>query len=79
MINPASLELYPTLVISTVECPHGIFKLFIEIKENRDIEIIPIGPTKNNMILCEKTLSNCSFDELLAVVSSFGIESAEMY
>lgn len=79
MINPASLELYPTPIISTVECPHGIFKLFIEIKENRDIEIIPIGPTKNNMILCEKTLSNCSFDELLAVVSSFGIESAEMY
>jgi NADH-quinone oxidoreductase subunit D len=79
MINTFNLELYPSRIISTVECPHGIFKLYIEVKENRDIEIIPISSIKNNMILCEKTLRNCSFDELLPIVSSFGIESPEMY
>ena len=79
MINPLNLELYPSRIISTVECPHGIFKLYIDVKENRDIEIIPVSSTKNNMILCEKTLRDCSFDELLPVVSSFGIESPEMY
>jgi NADH-quinone oxidoreductase subunit D len=79
MINPLNLELYPSRFISAVECPHGIFKLYIDVKENRDIEIIPVSSTKNNIILCEKTLRNCSFDELLPVVSSFGIESPEMY
>jgi NADH:ubiquinone oxidoreductase subunit D len=79
MINPLNLELYPSRIISTVECPHGIFKLHIDINENRDIEVIPVSSIKNNMILCEKTLLDCSFDELLPVVSSFGIESPEMY
>ena len=79
MINPLNLELYPARIISAVESPFGIFKLYIDIKENRTIEIIPVGSTKNNIILCEKTLRGCSFDELLPVVSSFAIESPEMY
>ena len=79
MINPLNLELYPSSIISSVECPHGIFKMHIDIKENKDIEIVPVSSIKNNIILCEKTLRNCSFDELLPVVSSFGIESPEMY
>ncbi|MCE5329266.1 hypothetical protein LLG07_02905 [bacterium] len=79
MINPANLELIPSPIISTVECPHGIFKLFIEVKENKDIEITPIGPTRNNMIACERALVGFSTDELLPIVSSFGIESPEMY
>ena len=53
--------------------------MHIDIKENKDIEIVPVSSIKNNIILCEKTLRNCSFDELLPVVSSFGIESPEMY
>jgi Ni,Fe-hydrogenase III large subunit len=79
MINPLNLELYPSSIISSVECPHGIFKMHIDIKENKDIEIVPVSSIKNNIILCEKTLRNCNFDELLPVVSSFGIESPEMY
>ncbi|MDD5658492.1 MAG: hypothetical protein PHR39_00550 [Actinomycetota bacterium] len=79
MINPENLDLIPSKVISTVECPHGIFKMFIEIRENKDIQIIPIGPTKNNMIACEMALIGFSADDLLPVVSSFGIESPEMY
>ncbi|MCL5070417.1 MAG: hypothetical protein M1308_05915, partial [Actinobacteria bacterium] len=79
MINPVNLELIPSPVISTVECPHGIFKLFIDIKENKEIEIIPMGPARNDIIACEKSLVSCSVDELLPVVSSFGIESQEMY
>jgi len=79
MINPANLELYPSKIISTVESVHGVFKLFIDIKENNNIEIIPINSIKNNMILCENSLKNCRFDELLPVVSSFGIDSAQLY
>jgi NADH:ubiquinone oxidoreductase subunit D len=79
MINPLNIELYPSRIISAVESPFGIFKLYIDIKENMDIEIIPVSSTKNNIILCEKTLIDCGFDELLPVVSSFGIESPEMY
>jgi len=79
MINPLNIELYSARIISTVECPHGIFKMHINIRENRTIEIIPVSSIKNNIILCEKTLRHCSFDELLPVVSSFGIESPEMY
>ncbi|MCL4378821.1 MAG: hypothetical protein M1409_10695 [Actinobacteria bacterium] len=79
MINPANLDLIASEIISTVECPHGIFKLFIEIKENKDMEIIPISPTGNNIQGCEKSVVGCSFDELLPAVSSFGIESAQMY
>ena len=79
MINPLNLELYPSRIISAVESPYGIFKLYIEVRENRSIEIIPVSSTKNNIILCEKTLQNCSFEELLPVVSSFAIGSPEMY
>src|SRR5665811_2435725 len=46
MINPLNLELYPSRIISTVECPHGIFKLYIDIRENRSIEIIPVSSIK---------------------------------
>jgi len=73
------IELEESPIISTVECPHGVFKLFIEVRQNKEVEIIPIGPTKNNINAAEESLKDSDFEDLLSSVSSFGIESSEMY
>lgn len=74
-----NIELEASPIISSVECPHGVFKLFIEVGQNKEIEIIPIGPTKNNINAAEESLKGSDFEDLLPSVSSFGIESSEMY
>jgi NADH-quinone oxidoreductase subunit D len=79
MFVPSSIEYEQSSVISSVECPDGIFKLYIEIHPDSKIEIIPIGPLSNNMFACEKTLEGCNFNNLLTTISSFCIESPEMY
>jgi len=79
MINPTNLEFFESKIISTVEGAHGVYKMLIEVKENNKIEIIPITSIKNNIISCENSLKNCDFEDLLPIVSSFGIDSADLY
>jgi len=79
MLSPSSIYLEESPVISSIECPDGIFKLYMEIHPDAGIEIIPIGPVSNNISACEKTLEGCNFNNLLTTISSFCIESPEMY
>ncbi|MDD3520632.1 MAG: hypothetical protein PHU65_05265 [Actinomycetota bacterium] len=79
MMDHSAIVFEESPIISSVECPDGIFKLYIEIKPGSEIEIIPIGPVSNNMHACEQSLEGCNFDNLLTTISSFCIESPEMY
>jgi len=79
MISVSSFELEQSPIISSIESPHGLFKLYIEILPESKIEIIPIGSVSNSMFACEKALEGCSFDNLLTTITSFCIDSPTMY
>ncbi len=79
MLDPSSIDYEQSPIISSIECPDGVFKLYMEIHPDSKIEIIPIGPSSNNMYACEKTLEGCNFNNLLTTISSFCITSPEMY
>ncbi|MBE3090141.1 MAG: hypothetical protein IMZ45_03780, partial [Actinobacteria bacterium] len=43
-------------MISSIECPHGVFKIYVEVKENTVSNMVLMGPSRNSLFLAEKIL-----------------------
>ena len=78
LMNIEEIELPFTEMISNVECPHGVFKIFIEAQANRITNLVIMGPSKNNLNLAQKVLPGNRFDDLELILASFDISCGEL-
>ena len=76
--DPADLDLPFSEMISSIECPHGVFKIFLEAEGDRILDMIIIGPSRNSLYLAEKVIQDTGFEDLELILSSFDISSGEI-
>ncbi len=61
-----------------VECPHGVFKIFIEIGEG-NIELFAVmGPSYNSIASSEEILNGCRLEDIDLVLTSLDISTGEI-
>lgn len=78
MINLAHLDFPLSTMVSTVECPHGVFRIYTEIEKNKVLNLVIMGPSKNSLMLAEKILCKTKLDDLNLILGSLDISSGEI-
>jgi NADH-quinone oxidoreductase subunit D len=77
-INLPHLDFNLTPFISSVECPHGTFKIFGEIEGNRLRTFSAMGPSGQSFVLLEMLLEGSLFDDLEIIIASLDISAGEL-
>jgi Ni,Fe-hydrogenase III large subunit len=77
-INPAHLDLGRTALISAVECPHGIMKIYTEVEGNLIDAISVMGPSKNSLAAMGEVLKGTRFEDIDIVISSLDLSPGEL-
>ena len=78
LINLDDLYFPYSVMVSSVECPHGVFKIYLEVKENIILNMVVMGPSKNSLNLIEKVLLGSKVDDLEFILGSLDISSGEI-
>jgi len=78
MINVSHIDLPFSAVVSSVECPHGVFKVYIEVEKNEVVSLVVTGPSKNSLAVCEKILSKSKIDDVGLILASLDISTGEI-
>jgi Ni,Fe-hydrogenase III large subunit len=77
-MNISEIEIEYSEMVSSVECPHGVFKVFIEMKDNRVQNLIVLGPSRNSLYLAEKILPGNRVEDVELIIASLDINSGEL-
>jgi NADH-quinone oxidoreductase subunit D len=77
-VDISEVELEYSEMVSSVECPHGVFKIFIELKNNRVLNLVVLGPSKNSIYLAERILPGNRVEDVEIILASLDINSGEL-
>jgi len=77
-INLSHLDFKPAFFTSSVECPHGIFKVFGEVEENRLKSFAVLGPSGPALAAAGRLLEGNSFEDIEIIMASLDISSGEL-
>jgi NADH-quinone oxidoreductase subunit D len=78
LINLSELEFPFSSMISSIECPHGVFKIYIEVKENTVSNMVLMGPSRNSLFLAEKILEGNRLEDVEIVLGSLDLSCGEI-
>jgi len=78
LINLADLDMPFTEMVSSIECPHGVFKIFFEIKGNRVLRLVVMGPSRNSLYLAENILPGNRVEDAELILASLDLSSGEI-
>jgi NADH-quinone oxidoreductase subunit D len=78
ILEPGDQELPFSERVSSIECPHGVFKIFLEAEGSSILNLDIIGPSKNSLYLADKIIQGERFEELELILSSLDISSGEI-
>jgi NADH:ubiquinone oxidoreductase subunit D len=78
LINLSDIGIPFTEIISSVECPHGVFKVFMEIQDDKILNLIVMSPSKNSIYLAEKILPGTRVEDTELILASLDINSGEI-
>ncbi len=78
IISMPSFEFPFSAMTSSIECPHGDFKIFIEVKGNKLLSLVIMGPSKNSLLLSEEVLRDNKLEDLNLILASLDISSGEI-
>lgn len=77
-INLPHLEFQPGAISQDIECPHGIFKIYMEVGE-KDIDSLVIkGPSMNSLILGGEIIKGESLEDIDLILMSLDISPGEI-
>ena len=63
---------------AAVECPHGVFKIYLEIAGG-NIELFAVmGPSLNSIASSEEILKGCRFEDIDLILTSLYISTGEI-
>ncbi len=63
---------------SAVECPHGVFKIYVEIEEGNIGLLAVMGPSLNSIASSEEILTGCRLEDVELVLTSLDISAGEI-
>ena len=72
------IELPYSEIISSIECPHGVFKIFFEAKQNKIIKLVVMGPSRNSLNLAEKILPGNRIEDVELILASLDLSGGEI-
>jgi NADH-quinone oxidoreductase subunit D len=78
ILSLGDLDLPFSEMASSIECPHGVFKMFLEAEGDKILNLTVIGPSKNSLYLAEKVIQGSRFEDLELILSSFDLSSGEI-
>jgi len=78
LINLSELDMPYTEMISSIECPHGVFKIYFEIAGNTVLKLVVMGPSRNSLYLAENILCGNRAEDIELILASLDISSGEI-
>ena len=78
LINLSELEFPFSSMISSIECPHGVFKIYLEVNKNTISNMILMGPSRNSLFLAEKILEGNRLEDVEVVLGSLDLSCGEI-
>lgn len=78
LINLSELEFPFSSMISSIECPHGVFKIYIEVNKNTVSNMVLMGPSRNSLFLAEKILEGNRLEDVEIVLGSLDLSCGEI-
>jgi NADH-quinone oxidoreductase subunit D len=77
-INLSHIEFQFESVSYNIECPHGLFKVYMELEKSNINSIVVKGPSINSLILGEKILKGNKIEDVNIILSSLDISPGEI-
>lgn len=77
-INLSHLEFQPGVISQDIECPHGLFKIYMEVGKRNIDSLVIKGPSINSLILGEEIIKGCSIEDVGLILMSLDISPGEI-
>jgi len=77
-VNLSHIEFQFGAVSYGVECPHGLFKIYIEIEKNNINAMVVKGPSINSLILSEEIMKGSRVEDINLILTSLDISAGEI-
>ncbi len=77
-INLSHLEFQPGVISYGIECPHGLFKIYMEVGKRNLNSLIVMGPSINSLILSEEILKGSRIEDIDIILMSLDISPGEI-
>ncbi len=78
LINLSELDMPYNKMVSSIECPHGVFKIYFEIEKNVVEKLVVMGPSRNSLYLAETILCGSRTEDIELILASLDISSGEI-
>lgn len=77
-INMSHLEFQSSEISCGIECPHGLFKIYLEVDKNNINSLLVKGPSSNSLILSEEILPGNKIEDVDLILTSLDISPGEI-
>jgi NADH-quinone oxidoreductase subunit D len=77
-INLSHLEFQPGAISQDVECPHGIFKIYMEVGGKNIDSLVIKSPSVNSLIVGEEIIRGESLEDIDLILMSLDISPGEI-
>jgi NADH-quinone oxidoreductase subunit D len=77
-INLSHIEFQFESVSYSVECPHGLFKIYMELEKSNINSMIVKGPSINSLILSEEVLKGNKIEDINIILTSLDLSPGEI-
>lgn len=77
-INLSHIEFQFKAASYGVECPHGLFKIYMELEKSNINSIIVKGPSINSLILSEEILKGNKIEDINIILTSLDLSPGEI-
>ncbi len=77
-INLSHIEFKYEAISYCIECPHGLFKIYMELEKRNINTLIVMGPSINSLIFSEQVLKGNKIEDIKIVLASLDISPGEI-
>jgi NADH-quinone oxidoreductase subunit D len=77
-INLSHLEFQSGAVSYGIECPHGLFKIYIEVEKSNINSLVVKGPSINSLVLGEEILKGSKIEDINLILMILDISPGEI-
>src|SRR4030042_1237347 len=77
-INLSHLEFQPGVISQGIECPHGLFKIYMEAGKRNIDSLVIKGPSINSLILSEEIFKGSNIEDADLILVSLDISPGEI-
>ncbi len=76
--NLTSISLPDKALLSGVECPHGLFQVYLETGNSQVEALVVMGPSINSLMAAERVLEGSRLEDLDIILASLDISPGEI-